>query len=192
MPARMNTPQRNKGFTLIELLVVISVVALLSSILTQSLNTARVKSRNAARLANVDQIAKGFQIASTGADGNAFPSSEGMSVCLGKTSCWQWWFVNLTTVDAFLQTGMSGAPAVDPLFKTGQYGDVVVYDSNLTRDDINPEAYLVWGMEDQMGTMDDPCGRGVWAFDMEWFPVDSQVGSIPSYGCNLYLGPGSL
>ncbi|MBL8029756.1 MAG: prepilin-type N-terminal cleavage/methylation domain-containing protein [Candidatus Doudnabacteria bacterium] len=58
----MKPKQKQKGFTLIELLVVISIIGLLASVVLVSLNSARQKSRNAKRLADANQIAKGLEI----------------------------------------------------------------------------------------------------------------------------------
>jgi len=47
---------KKKGFTLIELLVVVAIIGLLSSIVLASLNSARIRARDAKRLSDIHQI----------------------------------------------------------------------------------------------------------------------------------------
>ncbi len=66
---------RNKnksGFTLIELLVVIAIIGLLASVVLLALNSARAKSRDAKRLADVRQIASALELYFN--DNNSYPT----------------------------------------------------------------------------------------------------------------------
>ena len=54
---------KRKGFTLIELLVVIAIIGLLSTLAVISLNSARGKARDAARLADVKTISTAIELA---------------------------------------------------------------------------------------------------------------------------------
>jgi prepilin-type N-terminal cleavage/methylation domain-containing protein len=64
---------KQKGFTLIELLVVIAIIGLLASVVLLALNSARQKSRDAKRLADVRQIASALELYFN--DNNAYPGA---------------------------------------------------------------------------------------------------------------------
>jgi prepilin-type N-terminal cleavage/methylation domain-containing protein len=66
-----------RAFTLIELLVVISIIALLSSIVLSSLNSARSKARDARRLVDLQQVHNALAIYALD-NGGSYPSTGSM------------------------------------------------------------------------------------------------------------------
>lgn len=75
-----------QGFTLIELLVVISIIGLLSSIVLTSVNSARVKARDARRRADMKQVQTALEFYFD--SNNAYPSigCEGCGVGIAGLS----------------------------------------------------------------------------------------------------------
>ena len=68
----IQTKTKRHGFTLIELLVVIAIIGILSSIVMTSLNGAREKARDSARLSDIRQIQVALELYH-GQNGNEYP-----------------------------------------------------------------------------------------------------------------------
>jgi len=64
---------KKKGFTLIELLVVIAIIGLLSTLSVVALNSARQKSRDAKRVADIKQIQTALELYYN--DNNSYPAT---------------------------------------------------------------------------------------------------------------------
>ena len=77
--------QTTRGFTLIELLVVIAIIGLLASIVLASLNSARKKSRDARRLADLKQLQNALELYANDNSGN-YPSSGTTVPAAGETA----------------------------------------------------------------------------------------------------------
>ncbi len=107
--------KNNKGFTLIELLVVIAIIGVLSSVVLASLNSARLKARNAQRLSDMNQLVRAIEMYRN--DYGVYPpcggGSSGCSTTFGVGS-------NLMTLN-LVPTYISNI-SNDPTNINGQYG----------------------------------------------------------------------
>ncbi|MBY0294187.1 type II secretion system GspH family protein [Patescibacteria group bacterium] len=74
------TTLRPRGFTLVELLAVVIIIGILSTIVYTSLTSARAKSRDAARLAALNEIKLALQAYASDHDGR-YPISGWSSIC---------------------------------------------------------------------------------------------------------------
>ena len=103
-------PITRKGFTLIELLVVIAIIGLLATIVLVSLNTARIKARDARRQSDMQQISLAMEM---------WYNSNNSSYCLpgpGATNC-NWADTYATACSGAVSTFMPAIPT-DPGSKT--------------------------------------------------------------------------
>lgn len=153
---------KNFGFTLIELLVVIAIIGIISGVVLQALGSGRTRTRDAARLATIDQIQKAFEISATLTGTNQLPTTTGAYVCLGlvtDTAPTCGGSVNQTVINTPLANAIANKVIpFDPKFING-IGTAYLYNSNVTPVTIPAStvgAYLSWVMEGS-----STCGRGV-------------------------------
>ena len=81
----MKKNKSKKGFTLIELLVVIAIIGVLASVVLASLNTARRKSRDARRIADIKQIQLALELYFDAQSSPQYPASGGLGAALAPT-----------------------------------------------------------------------------------------------------------
>ncbi len=74
-----------KGFTLIELLVVIAIIGILSSIVMVSLNSARVKARDAKRQGDLNALQTALQLYADDQTTFAYPPDGASTPCTINT-----------------------------------------------------------------------------------------------------------
>ena len=181
--------RNERGFTLIELLVVIAIIGVLSGVVLQSLNSARAKSRNAARLDQIDQIHKAMEIFATVGGTvsgiyyggkNKLPYSGSIAPnntdwrCLGLTTgnCWnalpQPYNFSLALNNS-VAAGIAGKTVAsipkDPIFSNVENGDRYLYHSNtpiLTGGNCTPARCPAGAyLSWAVEGLNQKCGRGI-------------------------------
>lgn len=176
-------PQKHRGFTLIELLVVIAIIGVLTAVVMQNINTARVKTRNTQRLNEIDQVVKAFELYASGRS-LQFPTSSGTWRCVGQSStetCWKGIFSGLDSLRSVVLQNMPGFKG-DPLVLSGCVGGFIYNSSAESVPGVGyggnpPGAYISWVQESQGGT--SLCGRG--------FVRNASVCSGKLTQCMIYL-----
>ncbi|PJE64819.1 MAG: hypothetical protein COU90_00960 [Candidatus Ryanbacteria bacterium CG10_big_fil_rev_8_21_14_0_10_43_42] len=119
----MNKTQ--KGFTLIELLVVIAIIGLLASVVLASLNTARMRSRDARRLADLRQLQTALELYFDSNNGYPNDSCNGWDIVCSPTSCTG---VGTSNLGELVTDGYMSSLPCDPV-NSGAYQ--ITFDPNL-------------------------------------------------------------
>jgi len=100
--------QNKKGFTLIELLVVIAIIGLLSTLAVVALNSARQKSRDSKRVADIKQIQTALELYFADST-SGYPATNVMLGNTAKALCTGGW--NGASCSAGSTTYMGLVPA---------------------------------------------------------------------------------
>lgn len=143
---------KNKGFTLIELLVVIAIIGLLTSVILASLSSAREKSRNTRRLADLHQIEIAFRQIED--EKGSLPTVTPLIACLGESStsstCWaNHAKIGNDTLNTQLQKYINPTPK-DPSPNRGWGDHYLYYNGNISYNcGANNQSgkYLIWRPE---------------------------------------------
>lgn len=175
---KINSLKNKTGFTLIELLVVIAIIGVLSGVVLQSLKSARIRSQNATRLSDIDQINKSLELYLTRApSGTSLPLTTGGAwKCIGAASCWGATVSGQAFNGTELSANISKIPK-DPVL-SGVSGDYYAYANSITGTGGSTGAHLRF-LAYAFNTSHKECGRSRWV---------SGAGAGAYSICELYLG----
>ncbi len=151
---------KRRAFTLVELLVVIAIIGLLSTVAVVAFGSARSRSRDTKRMADIKGIIQAMDIYKldhndqypdpSGALGCACGSLATGACCLGHGdagTCWNGTAHGCTALDNDLAPYMAKIPD-DPENAANSYGDAYVYlDASVTGGWVTPGPALHWGYD---------------------------------------------
>lgn len=161
-------PSRVRGFTLIELLVVISIIALLSSVVLASVNSSRIKARDAKRLSDRRQIRLALELLFD--QNGSYPSSGANWRCFGLTAaqtCWRGSYTGLDALRTSLLTVLSAIPTPGATGSDNYATDAYLYNSNEPALGVQPTgAYLIWYQERKI--QQSECNTGSASYDVQY------------------------
>lgn len=168
MTIRHKKNSKNKGFTLIELLVVISIIGLMASIALVSLNSSRIKGRDARRLSDMRQIQTALEMYS---DTNGrYPDSD-YAGCGGWDTPGNNTFINILKTSSLIASDPKDPKADDSCSNYRYYR----YNAGDYSCDVTKGAYYVLGIVDMEGSGNPhpqspgwSCSGRNWQGEMEW------------------------
>lgn len=174
---------KNKnGFTLIELLVVISIISLLASIVLASLNSARVKARDARRIADLGQIRTALEFFF---DTNGFyPQSDCGWDCNGyRYSYNSGWDTLATDMRPYINT-MPKDPLNSPASPPWSIGGFTYAYGNVGRTTLRVQYDLTAQLEDTNNPL--RCGVKLYKFYFDNQPWCSAASDTSPYPRQIY------
>lgn len=139
-----------RGFTFIEISIAIAILALISTIIFNSVSSSRAKMRDTLRIKDAEALYTAAQM--YGLDnGSAMPDSNttsGVWRCLGdNNTCWTGTYTNDTALNAVFSQYIDTIPD-DPRNDTSCQGDAYLYSSSVpTGGGLTSGTWLHWYAE---------------------------------------------